>query len=187
MTHTALNAFTGPAGKREQTVWTPHHLLDRVDYVFPDGYMDVFPSDGSPATDRAIEHPHHPWDAWTGDWWVRNFGNPPFQHPDLGKALTYARAWFEDAGRETLLLVPARTRRDWWCASVAGYAVAYLKPVTFLDSATGKPYACLNKKTGKWTVSQFPENLVMVYFGRDRVADFREAFSDVSTHFQGSF
>lgn len=186
MTHTALNAFTGPAGKREQTVWTPGHLLDRVECVFPD-YMDVFPSVGSPATARAIKHPYDPWDAWTGDWWVRNFGNPPFQHPDLGKALTYARAWFEDAGRETLLLVPARTRREWWCASVAGYAVSYLSPVTFIDSATGKPYACVNRTTGKTTVSQFPENLVMVYFGRSRAAEFREAFADVSTHFQEAF
>jgi hypothetical protein len=179
----ALSAFVGaPARGREQTVWTPEFLLDRVDCVFTDGWADVFPSAGSPASVRAT-YTADPWDAWTGDWWLRNYGNPPFQHPDMGRALTYARAWFEDAGRETLLLVPARTRREWWCASVAGYAVSYLKSFPFLDSKTGLPY-----RAGKaQAVCHFPENLAMVYFGRDRVADFRDAFADVSTHFQVSF
>jgi len=180
---TALSAFIG-SKDREQTVWTPEHLLDRVDCVFP-AWADVFPSAGSPSTARGGGE--SVFNAWTDEWYDCNYGNPPFQHPDLGKALTYARAWFEDAGRESLILSPMRSRREWWCASVAGYAVSYLSPVTFLDSATGKPYACVSKKTGKATVSQFPENLVMVYFGRDRARDFREAFSDVSTHFQERF
>ena len=64
-----------------------------------------------------------------------------------------------------------------------GFPVTYLKPFPFLDSKTGLPY-----RSGKANaITQFPENLVIVYFGKDRADDFRDAFADVGTYFQARF
>lgn len=178
---TALGSFIGQKD-REQTVWTPEFILDRVDCVFPEGWFDAFPSPGSPSTARGCNE-GVPFNAWLDPWWWFNYANPPFQHPDLQLALTTAREQFAKYERETLMLAPARTRRDWWCAAVAGFPVTYLKSFPFLDSRTGQPY-----RSGKANqITHFPENLVIVYFGRGRVADFRDAFADVSAHFQRAF
>lgn len=177
----ALAGFIGavPEGGREQTVWTPEFILDRVDLVFPEGWFDPYQSEGSPATRRSAFKAPEGFDAHQDHWATNNFANPPYD--DLEAALAAARR-----APESIQLVPVRPHRAWFCANVAGAAVAYLKPVTFLDSRTGKPYVTKCKRTGKATVSQFPAPLCLVYRG-ERVDLFRSAFADISHHTQESF
>lgn len=182
-----MNALQGFIGHRdrEQTVWTPEFILDAVDLVFPDGWGDPFPSEGSPATRRAVLRnptPRNGFDA--GAWFGRNFVNPPYA--ELTQVLPLAGEVWAAYDVQSVLLIPIRTRREWWCRFVRGAAVAYLKPIVFLDAKTGKPYVCVNKRTGKATVSQFPENLAAVYFG-DRKATFTPAFAPLAHHVQESF
>ncbi len=177
----ALAAFIGDKD-REQTVWTPPAILDAVDRVFPDGWGDVFPSAGSPATSRAAFGCLM--NAYTDPWPDRCFSNPPYN--DLHHALMEAWVQWRANRLESIQLVPIRTRRTWWCDYVDGAAVAYLKPLVFLDAKTGAPYRCINKTTGKATVSQFPENLAAVYWGA-RLGAFREAFAPLANHIQDRF
>ncbi len=180
----ALKGFIG-SREREQTVWTPESILDAVDKVFPDGWGDVFPSEGSPASRRArLTRETGFRDALNEPWHERNYANPEYK--TLAAPLAEAYQQWKLYDRQSVLLVPVRTRRAWWCGYVEGACVAYLRPFAFLDAATGKPYVCVNKKTGKATVSQFPENLAAVYWG-DRKALFMDAFADLATHMQERF
>lgn len=122
--------------------------------------------------------------ALQNDWDARNFANPPYE--GLKLHLPRMRQQWCYLAAQTVALIPVRTRRDWWCREVGGAAVAYLKPMVFIDAKTGRPYECVNKKTGKATISQFPENLAAVYWG-DRKTLFQLAFAPHSNHIQVSF
>jgi hypothetical protein len=182
-----VNALQGFIGHRdrEQTIWTPEFILDAVDLVFPDGWGDPFPSEGSPATRRAALRNPTPRDGFdAGSWFDRNFVNPPYA--ELSQVLPLACELRAAYNIQSIQLVPVRTRREWWCRYVRGASVAYLKPLVFLDAKTGKPYECVNKRTGKATVSQFPENLAAVYWG-DRLDKFAAAFAPLAHHVQEKF
>ena len=170
----ALRGFIG-SKEREQTVWTPEFILDAVDKVFPDGWADRFPSEGSPATLRASPKVIVPCaDALeTTPWPDRCFANPPYK--ELKLHLPRAAYEWGQFDVQTVLLIPIRTLRVWWCGAVRGATVAYLKSLAFIDSRTGAPYP-----------GAFPENLAAVYWG-DRRATFMDAFADLSTHMQEHF
>ncbi len=173
---TARAAFASYVGQkdREQTVWTPPWFLDAVDQVFPEGWFDPYPSVGSPATTRAkVSVGGFKYDSLTHPWADRNFANPPYDK--LKDHMPRMCEQFEREDRQTIGLVPVRTRREWWCASATGHAVAYLKPVTFVDAKTGEPIK-----------GSMPENMAAVYWG-DRFELFERAFAPLSHHVQERF
>lgn len=155
-----FDLFTGQR-EREQVICTPPELVAVVDHTFGAGlWHDVYPCPGSPATTHSLPVPDG-WDAHGEMAWPQNsFGNPPFC--DFRTPLERAQLEHK-RGRNVLILGPARTRRDWYCdAWISCTIQSFLKPVTFIDPKTGKPWRPINKKTGKpGPVSQFPENISM--------------------------
>ena len=145
---TALESiFNGSlTGKREQRIYTPESICNRLRRMWPEGVaLDPCHGPGSLVGAEVVawpENPDGPIDGLAIDWPERTFVNPPYD---------CLKEWILKASthRGVVMLCPVRTHRKWFQQALkASAASVWLDPVTF----------CGYDAT-------FPAPLMLIYWG----------------------
>ena len=140
------------AGKRNQTIITPHYIANRLYSFWPEGVA----CDPCSAPGQVVKAGFMPKDGLAVQWPCRTYCNPPYA--ELKKWLQHGCEF-----DEVVWLVPVRTHRRWF----RGWLITYLSEKLFLDPVTFYGHD-----------NAFPAPLMLGYQGR-RTLKFLDHFADL--------